>query len=114
MSISKLLVAIIAAFGAFALIAEPNAAYTENTTVDAALELDGEYIIDVASGVTVTYSGEISGTGPLRKTGAGTLVLANGNNTFTEGVQIKGMSAPMPQGAWEKVSFTFPELLFDR
>ena len=88
MSISKLLVAIIAAFGAFALIAEPNAAYTENTTVDAALELDGEYIIDVASGVTVTYSGEISGTGPLRKTGAGTLVLANGNNTFTEGVQI--------------------------
>ncbi len=88
MNISKLLVAIIAAFGAFALIAEPNVAYTENTTVDAALPLDGEYIIDVASGVTVIYTGEISGTGPLRKTGAGTLVLNNGNNSFTAGVQI--------------------------
>ena len=90
MNISKLLVAAIAAFGAFALTADPNVAYTENATVADALELDGEYIIDVASDVTVTYTGKISGTGPLRKTGDGTLVLnpADGGNTFTEGVQI--------------------------
>ncbi len=90
MNISKLLVAIIAAFGAFALTADPNVAYTENATVADALVLDGEYIIDVASDVTVTYTGKISGTGPLRKTGDGTLVLnpADGGNTFTEGVQI--------------------------
>ena len=90
MNFSKLLVAVIAAFGAFILSAEPNAAYTENATVADALVLDGEYIIDVASGVTVTYTGEISGTGPLRKTGAGTLVLnpASGANTFSAGVQI--------------------------
>ncbi|MBR2983577.1 MAG: autotransporter-associated beta strand repeat-containing protein, partial [Kiritimatiellae bacterium] len=88
MNISKLLVAIIAALGAFALTADPNVAYTENATVADALVLDGEYIIDVVSGVTVTYTGEISGTGPLRKTGAGTLVLNNGKNSFTAGVQI--------------------------
>ena len=88
MNFSKLLVAVIAAFGAFILSAEPNAAYTADATVADALTLEGEYIIDVASGVTVTYTGEISGTGPLRKTGAGTLVLANGKNSFTAGVQI--------------------------
>ncbi|MBR2982658.1 MAG: hypothetical protein IKC80_05460, partial [Kiritimatiellae bacterium] len=90
MNFSKLLVAVIAAFGAFILSAEPNAAYTADATVADALTLEGEYIIDVASGVTVTYTGEISGTGPLRKTGDGMLVLnpAGGDNAFTEGVQI--------------------------
>ena len=69
---------------------EANVSYTENATVSDPLVLAGEYIIDVASGVTVTYTGEISGTGPLRKTGAGTLVLnpSGGPNTFTAGVQI--------------------------
>ena len=69
---------------------EANVSYAEDATVSESLVLAGEYIIDVASGVTVTYTGEISGTGPLRKTGAGTLVLnpSGGPNTFTAGVQI--------------------------
>lgn len=62
--------------------------YDADQKIETPLVLDGEYVVEVASGVTVEFSGEISGTGPLRKTGAGTLVLSNGNNTFTEGVQI--------------------------
>ena len=90
MNIRRLLFAAFAASVAFTLTAEPNAAYTADATVAEPLALDGEYVIDVASGVTVTYTGAISGTGPLRKTGDGTLVLnpADGDNTFTEGVQI--------------------------
>ena len=63
-------------------------AYDADTTVADAIPLDGEYEVEVASGVTVTYSGVITGTGPIRKKGAGTLVLTNPNNTFTAGVQI--------------------------
>ena len=83
-------IAICAIVLAGTLKADPNVAYAENATVAEALVLDGEYVIDVASGVTVEYNGTISGTGPLRKTGAGTLVLkpVDGDNTFTEGVQI--------------------------
>lgn len=90
MKTMKTIVLFAAVFAAFALRADPDAAYTENATVSDPLVLAGEYIIDVASGVTVTYTGEISGTGPLRKTGAGTLVLnpSGGPNTFTAGVQI--------------------------
>ena len=87
------------AFAAFALRADPNAAYTENATVAEPLVLTGEYVVEVASGVTVEYSGEISGTGPLRKTGAGTLVLSCATgNTFTEGVQISQgiVQIPLP------------------
>lgn len=62
--------------------------YDADQKIETPLVLDGEYVVEVASGVTVEFSREISGTGPLRKTGAGTLVLSNGNNTFTEGVQI--------------------------
>ena len=90
MNVRKLLLGAVAAGWSFALMAEPNVAYTENATVADALEMDGEYVIDVASEVTVTYTGTISGTGPLRKTGDGMLVLnpAGGDNAFTEGVQI--------------------------
>ena len=62
--------------------------YDADQKIETPLVLEGEYVVEVASGVTVEFSGEISGTGPLRKTGAGTLVLSNGNSTFTEGVQI--------------------------
>ena len=62
--------------------------YDADQKIETPLVLEGEYVVEVASGVTVEFSGKISGTGPLRKTGAGTLVLSNGNNTFTEGVQI--------------------------
>ena len=62
--------------------------YDADQKIETPLVLEGEYVVEVASGVTVEFSGEISGTGPLRKTGDGTLVLSNGNNTFTGGVQI--------------------------
>ena len=90
MKASRLFLAVSVMSGTLALIADPNVAYTADATVSEALVLDGEYVIDVAGEVTVVYSGTISGTGPLRKTGAGTLVLkpADGDNTFTEGVQI--------------------------
>ena len=90
MKASRLFLAVSVMSGMLALIADPNVAYTVDATVSEALVLDGEYVIDVAGEVTVVYSGTISGTGPLRKTGAGTLVLkpADGDNTFTEGVQI--------------------------
>ena len=70
---------------------EASVSYAEDATVAESLVLSGEYIIDVAADVTVTYTGEISGTGPLRKTGAGTLVLnpSGGPNTFTAGVQTR-------------------------
>ena len=54
--------------------------YTEDTTVTDALVLDDDVLIDVYPGVTVTYSGEVSGSGRLFKVGAGTLVLAGANS----------------------------------
>ncbi len=48
--------------------------YTEDTTVTEALVLDDDVLIDVYPGVTVTYSGEVSGTGRLFKVGEGTRV----------------------------------------
>ena len=49
-----------------------------------ALEITGVYDVDVASGASQTISEAISGSGSIRKTGAGTLVLS-GANTFTGG-----------------------------
>ena len=49
-----------------------------------ALEITGVYDVDVASGASQTISEAITGSGSIRKTGAGTLVLS-GANTFTGG-----------------------------
>lgn len=65
-----------------------DAEYTADATIDTPLVLSGEYEIDVASGVTVEYSGAISGIGPIYKTGAGTLVLSGSANTFSGGLRI--------------------------
>jgi|28_taG_2_1085356.scaffolds.fasta_scaffold00006_30 outer membrane autotransporter protein len=46
----------------------------------------GTYNID--SGITLTQSGNISGSGSLTKTGEGTLVLSGSNNTFTGGTVV--------------------------
>jgi len=66
------------------LVSTPGASfvYTEDTTVTDALALDTDVVIDVYPGVTVTYSGAISGSGRLIKVGDGTLVLS-GANTAT-------------------------------
>ena len=62
--------------------------YTEDTTVTEALVLDDDVLIDVYPGVTVTYSGEVSGSGRLFKVGEGTLVLG-GVNSFTGSLEAE-------------------------
>lgn len=63
--------------------------------------LEGRTVIDVASGVTKIYSGTISGTGPIDKTGPGRLVLS-GKNTFTSStVDGKSMGVRINAGVIE-------------
>ena len=62
--------------------------YTEDTTVTEALVLDDDVLIDVYPGVTVTYSGEVSGAGRLFKVGEGALVLG-GVNSFTGSLEAE-------------------------
>lgn len=62
--------------------------YTADAKLSDPIVLDGEYEINVASGVTVEYSGTISGAGSIYKTGAGTLVLSGSANTFSGGLRI--------------------------
>lgn len=93
----KAMIVIVTIMMSFALRAVE---YTENCKVTDPLPLDGEYEISVASGVTVEYSGLISGTGPIYKTGAGTLVLSGAANTFSGGLRIsKGCVRVDSQGA---------------
>ena len=53
-----------------------------------ALEITGEYPIEVASGATKTIDEVITGTGYILKTGAGTLKLTNAANDFSGGVKV--------------------------
>ena len=62
--------------------------YTADAKLSDPIVLDGEYEINVASGVTVECSGTISGAGSIYKTGAGTLVLSGSANTFSGGLRI--------------------------
>ncbi len=55
---------------------------------DSAAHTDEALAIDVPAGQTVTYSGVLSGTTSIAKTGKGTLVLSNGANSFTGGITI--------------------------
>ena len=57
---------------------------------DSASHADEALAIEVATGQTVTYSGVLSGTTSITKTGAGTLILSNSSNTFTGGITISG------------------------
>jgi fibronectin-binding autotransporter adhesin len=65
--------------------------------------------IDVATGVTDTVSGVISGTGPLQKTSAGKLILS-GTNTYTGNTEINAgelsIAAANNIGSAGSVSFT--------
>ena len=70
---------------ATALFAAAAVAYAGDVATD--MELTGVNDVDVPSGETWTYSGVISGSGSIRKIGAGTLVL-NNVNTFTGGITI--------------------------
>ena len=63
--------------------------------------LEGHTIVDVEDGVTNIYSGVISGTGPIDKTGPGKLVLS-GRNTFTSStVDNRSMGVRIKQGVIE-------------
>ena len=64
--------------------------YTSNQTVTEPLVLTEPITIDVASGVTVTYSGGgvISGEYLITKTGDGTLALATANPDFSGGITV--------------------------
>lgn len=64
------------------------AAYAFAGDVTTDMELTGITDIEVPSGETWTYSGVISGSGSIRKFGAGTLVLNNAANTFSGGITI--------------------------
>ena len=56
---------------------------------DSSNHVDEALTIDVPSGETVEYSGVISGTSSITKSGAGTLVLSNPANSFTGGISIQ-------------------------
>ena len=72
-------------------------AFAADVTTD--MELTGVNDINVPSGETWTYSGVISGSGSIRKIGAGTLVLTNAN-TFTGGINLtNGTLVAAEQGA---------------
>ena len=63
------------------------------TIVDVPVDLsDGhaETINVVSSSETNIYSGPITGSGSILKTGSGVLALANGGNTFTGGITVQG------------------------
>ena len=55
----------------------------------ATVTLDGVTEYAVASGVTNTVSDTLTGSGSIRKTGAGLLVLSGEGNDFTGGVAIE-------------------------
>lgn len=68
--------------------------------VAADVVLSGETEYAVGQGETQTVSERITGAGLVRKTGAGTLVLANGGNDFTGGVTVEaGMVEATTAGA---------------
>ena len=51
--------------------------------------VDEALVIDVKTGETVEYSGCISGTSSITKSGDGTLVLSNPYNNFTGGINLQ-------------------------
>ena len=83
----------------FATLLFAAAARTFAGDVATDMVLTGVNDVDVPSGETWTYSGVISGSGSIRKIGAGTLVLTNAN-TFTGGIDLtNGVIVAAEQGA---------------
>ncbi len=64
-----------------------SAFFTNNATITSPVALDGNRLINVASGCTVTLSGTLSGPPNITKEGLGNLVLT-GSNTFTGSLYI--------------------------
>lgn len=59
--------------------------FTGSTTLTA-----GQHSLDAGYGSQLILDGDISGSGGIRNTGSGTLVLNGANNTFTGGVVLDG------------------------
>ncbi|WP_260590772.1 autotransporter-associated beta strand repeat-containing protein [Variovorax sp. DXTD-1] len=67
-----------------------NLNYTGGTvSIDRGFNLAGYGVIDVVSGTTLGFSGQVIGGGELYKDNAGTLVLS-GNNTYTNNTRVRG------------------------
>ncbi|NII73992.1 fibronectin-binding autotransporter adhesin [Dyella sp. SG562] len=67
-----------------------NLNYTGGTvSIDRGFNLAGYGVIDVVSGTTLGFSGQVVGGGELYKDNAGTLVLS-GNNTYTNNTRVRG------------------------
>ena len=75
------------AFGLLAASAADLDIQTDGQVIDTPLQISGEYEIFVASNLTFTYSGVISGTGSILKRGQGTLALSS-SNSFEGGIRI--------------------------
>ena len=66
------------------------------TVDDTAKDLSGDVTVSVASGDTLTWSGPITGSGTLNKTGAGTLILAADNSaTFSGAIKVAAGNVQM-------------------
>ncbi len=85
----KSVAAILFAIIGLAAMAAP-ISYTETQTISEPLELTENTEISVADGVTVTYEGQITAAEgvTISKTGAGTLILKNENNSFGDNLKI--------------------------
>lgn len=72
---------------------------TASFTMSRATTLDaGGGTFDVEPGATLTQNGRITGTGALRKTGGGTLLLNASNNNYSGGTTVEvGRCAPAPR-----------------
>ena len=69
-------------WGGTAPAAGDTAAFNTTVTFAGDVVLPGNLTVSVASGMTVTLNGVVSGTGNLTKTGAGNLRLVNAANTY--------------------------------
>ena len=89
---------------AMAALASSHTVFAEEIINLDDIVLEGQTVIDVASGVTNIYSGVISGKGPIDKKGPGRLVLS-GRNTFTsstiDGAGDRKMGVRIQQGVIE-------------
>jgi autotransporter-associated beta strand protein len=58
-----------------------------NDVISAPVSLSGELVVNQSSSGNLTFSGPVGGTGPLTKTGGGTLAISVANN-FTAGLRL--------------------------
>ena len=76
---------------------------------DSASHADEALSIEVATGQTVTYSGVLSGTTSITKTGAGTLILSNSSNTLRAASPFPVVSSRQPPPArWVRTPMQSP------